>query len=194
MLQSVIGSDAMKTAWMNTLTWVAIVTLALVLAMIGPKESSVMGKLPQLIARASNTSQPEPMAPAFASDRTLALITFSKKNRPEAESWIKGLQLQNDASISWVRMPILKDPGDAAIRDAMEVRVRSHYLSEPGNGNLFPVFADRAAFIQSAGLNDTEHAYVVVLNRQGEVLARVAGHFDETKAQALRETLTMQGL
>ena len=184
----------MKTSWMNTLTWAAIVALALILAVIGPKESNVMGKLPQLVSRSTHVSQPESLSTPFAADRTLALITFSKKHRTEADSWIKGLQLQNDVSISWVRMPILKDPGDASIRDAMEVRVRSHYLPETGRGNLLPVFADQAAFIQSAGLNDTEHAYVVVLNRQGEVLARVAGQFDETKAQALRETLTMQGL
>ena len=91
-------------------------------------------------------------------------------------------------------MPVLKDPGDAAIRDAMEVRVRSHYPAGQGSGNLLPIFADRNVFVQSAGLNDTEHAYVLVLGRQGEVLARVAGQFDEAKAEALRETLTMQGL
>jgi len=33
-----------------------------------------------------------------------------------------------------------------------------------------------------------------VVNRNGEVLARVAGQFDETKAEALRETLQQQGL
>ncbi|MBK6387777.1 MAG: hypothetical protein IPF71_13860 [Rhodoferax sp.] len=184
----------MKTAWINTLTWVAIVLLALALAFIGPKESSVMGKLPQFMIHSTPDAHTGWMAPAFSADRTLALVTFSKKHRPEAESWIRGLQLQNDSSISWVRMPVLKDPGDAAIRDAMEVRVRSHYPAGQGSGNLLPIFADRNVFVQSAGLNDTEHAYVLVLGRQGEVLARVAGQFDEAKAEALRETLTIQGL
>ena len=180
----------MKTSWMNTLTWFAIVMLALMLAVIGPKESSVMGKLPRFGSNSAPSLEPEKMAPAFSADRTLALITFSTKHRPDAESWISGLQLQKDSSISWVRMPVLNDPGDASIRDAMEVRVRSHYAQEPGRGNLLPVFANRNAFVQSAGLNDTEHAYVLVLNRQGEVLARVAGRFDEAKAEALRETLS----
>jgi hypothetical protein len=31
--------------------------------------------------------------------------------------------------------------------------------------------------------------YAVVVNRQGDVLARVEGQFDPCKAQALRETL-----
>ncbi len=184
----------MKTSWMNTLTWAAIVLLALILAVIGPKESSVMGKLPRFGSNSTPPLEPEKMTPTFSADRTLALITFSKKHRPDAESWIRGLQLQKDSSISWVRMPVLNDPGDASIRDAMEVRVRSHYAQEPGRDNLLPVFANRNAFVQSAGLKDTEHAYVLVLNRQGEVLARVAGHFDEAKAEALRETLSMQGL
>ena len=33
-----------------------------------------------------------------------------------------------------------------------------------------------------------------MINRNGEVLARVAGGFDETKAQAVRETLLLRDL
>jgi hypothetical protein len=54
---------------------------------------------------------------------------------------------------------------------------------------MLPMFTDKAAFARATGLSSTEHAYAVVLNRQGDVLARAAGPFDATKAQALRETL-----
>ncbi|MEY4883484.1 MAG: hypothetical protein RIS34_1338 [Pseudomonadota bacterium] len=168
----------MKPAWISTLIWIAIALAAMVLAVVGPQESSVMGTVPSL---------------RLSAQRTLALITFNKNHRQDADSWIQGLQLQNDPSINWVRMPVLKDPGDASIRDAMETRVRSRYPTELEHGNLLPVFTDRAAFIQSAGLKDIDHAYVVVIGRNGDVLARVAGQFNEAKAQALRETLTMQG-
>jgi hypothetical protein len=55
------------------------------------------------------------------------------------------------------------------------------------------VFTDRDAFIRAAGLSGTEHAWVLVLNREGKVLARAEGLYDEAKANALRETLLAQG-
>lgn len=184
----------MKPAWMNTVTWIAIAVLALILAVMGPKESSVMGKLRLFHGNQQPDHTSDALPPGFGAERTLALISFSKDHRPVVEGWIKGLQLQNDPSIAWVRMPVLNDPGNAAGRGVIENRIRARYPTDQERANLLPVFTDRAAFVQSAGLSNTEHAYVLVINRQGEVLARVEGPFDEDKAQALRETLTMQGL
>ena len=69
-----------------------------------------------------------------------------------------------------------------------------HYASAQERSNLVPVFTDRAAFVQSAGLRDIEHAHVLVLNRNGEVLARVAGAYDADKARIVRDTLSMSEL
>ena len=57
-----------------------------------------------------------------------------------------------------------------------------------------PVFTDRADFVRAAGLVTTDQSYAVVLNRRGEVLARVEGQFDAEKARTLRETLHSHGL
>ena len=54
---------------------------------------------------------------------------------------------------------------------------------------LVPVFTDRDAFMRATGLPGNEHAWVLVLDREGKVLARAEGGFDQDKAQALRETL-----
>jgi hypothetical protein len=54
------------------------------------------------------------------------------------------------------------------------------------------VFANRSQFIRAAGLSGMEHASVLVLSRDGRVLARAEGPFDERRAQALRETLLAQ--
>ena len=59
---------------------------------------------------------------------------------------------------------------------------------------MAPVFADRDHFIRSAGLAGTEQVYAVMVNREGEVLARVGGAFDADKASKLRETLLLSGL
>jgi len=183
----------MKTTWTSSLAWVAIALVAVMLAMAAPHESSVMGRLPLLTGQRID-HQPVALPQGLPADRTLALVTFHRDHRKDAESWINGLKLRSNPSISWVRMPVLNDPGDAAARGAAENRLLMRYATAPDRLNLLPVFTDRAAFIQSAGLAGPDRAYALVVNRNGEVLARVAGQFDETKAEALRETLQQQGL
>jgi hypothetical protein len=43
-----------------------------------------------------------------------------------------------------------------------------------------------------AGQAGSEHAWVLVIGRDGQVLARVEGEFSAEKGQALRETLLAQ--
>ncbi len=178
----------MKNIWLNTFAWGMAVALALVLAFAAPSESTVMGKLPSLMAKRLD-QQPVPLPQGLPSDRTLALIAFSKHQNPDVESWIDGLQLRRDPAINWLRMPVLQDPGHAQGRSAIENRLLARYASQTDRERMVPVFTDRAAFIRAAGLNGPQSAYAVVLNRNGDVLARAEGLFSEEKASALRETL-----
>lgn len=178
----------MKSIWLNTLAWGLAVALALALAFAAPSESTVMGKLPSLMAKRLD-QQPLPLPQGLPSERTLALIAFSKHQQPEVESWINGLQLRHDPAINWVRMPVLQDPGHAQGRSAIENRLLARYASQGERERMVPVFTDRAAFIRAAGLGGPHNAYAVVLNRNGDVLARAEGLFNEGKASALRETL-----
>ena len=186
----------MKINLNNTPTYVAVwlvaVGLTLALAVATPSDSGVMGQMPAFIAQ-TLTHQPISLPADLPSDRTLALITFRKEQRAQADSWINGLDLKNDPSITWLRMPVLNDPGTVTGRNAIENRLLKHYPAETERANLVPVFTDRADFVRAAGLANTDHSYAVVLNRRGEVLARVEGQFDADKAQTLRETLRSQG-
>lgn len=172
--------------------WLVAAGLAFALAFATPSESSVMGQIPAFIAQ-TLTRQPISLPADLPSDRTLALITFRKEQRVQADSWINGLDLKNDPSITWLRMPVLNDPGTVTGRSAIESRLLKHYPAETERANLVPVFTDRADFVRAAGLSTTDQSYAVVLNRRGEVLARVEGQFDADKAQTLRETLHSHG-
>ena len=177
----------MKNVWTNTLAWVGAVVVAVVLAMAAPTESGVMGRMPAMQATLQDRHVRLPEG--LASDRTLALISFHRSHRADVESWISGLQLRQDPSIHWVRMPVLRDPGNTAGRSEIENRLRLSYGAGASSAALVPIFTDRDAFVRAAGLNGVGQAYAVVLNRQGDVLARVEGQFDPDKAASLRETL-----
>ena len=181
----------MKATSKGTLAWFGIAVAALLLAVAAPYEVNIMGRLPPLTGQPVDR-EPVEFPKGLPTDRTLALVTFHRDQRKDAESWIKGLQLDKDPSISWVRMPVINDPKDPAARGAMQVSLFSRYTTETERHNLLPVFTDRAAFIQSAGLGSADQAHVLVINRNGDVLARVSGQYDEAKAQALLKTLRMQ--
>lgn len=180
------------TIWTPTLAWLAAVTAALMLAIAAPNESSVMGRLPELTVK--RLDQQRIVLPrALTADRTLALVAYSKAQREEVQSWIVGLRLDKDSSIAWIKMPVLNDPGDENVRNAVERKLLAQHPAGSERSRIVPVFTDRQAFIRAAGLSGAEHASVLVLNREGKVLARAEGRFDENKAQALRETLLARG-
>ena len=168
--------------------WLAVAAIGVGFAMLHPTESRVMGQLPAQ-ATQSLTRTPVSLPEDLPSDRTLALVTFNRDQRSQADSWIEGLNLKNDSSISWVRIPVLNDPGTAEGRSDAEKRLLERYTAEAERTRMLPMFMDKAAFARSTGLTSIEQSYAVVLNRQGDVLARVEGPFDATKAQTLRETL-----
>ena len=172
----------------NICIWLTAAGLALSLAFVSPTDALVMGRLPAFMSHMlakRNVAVPDDL-PA---ERTLALITFKRTQKEHADSWVEGLNLKNDTSIKWIRMPVVNDPGTPEGRDEIKNRLLGRYAGDEERANLLPVFVDRENFVRSAGLSGVDQAVVVVLNRQGEVLARVEGAYDETKAQTLRETL-----
>lgn len=172
--------------------WLVAAGLAFALAFASPSDSSVMGSLPAFMAH-TLAKRPMTVPDDLPSDRTLALITFKRTQKEHADSWIAGLNLKNDPSIKWIRMPVVNDPGTPQGRDEIQSRLLGRYPAEDDRANLLPVFIDRNNFVRSAGLSGVDQAVVVVVNRQGEVLARVEGAFNEAKAQTLRETLQPKG-
>ena len=183
----------MKSPLTYVTAWLGATGLALGLAVASPSESSVMGRLPELMSHAL-AHKPVSLSTDLPSDRTLALITFERNQRATADGWIQGLNLNSDTSIAWMRMPVLTDPGTQGGRSAAESKLLQRYSSPGDRARLVPVFADRADFVRSAGLGGTHQFYAVVVNRDGDVLARVEGEFDASKAEILRETLKSQDL
>ncbi len=173
--------------------WTAAVSAAVGLAIATPTESSVMGEIPGFVAQ-TLTQKSVAIPGGLPQDRTLALIGFTKAHHAQLQGWIDGLDLNRDSSIAWMRMPVIDDPGTSEGRHAVENKLLRSFPQESERARLLPAFVDRARFVRAAGLRSTDQAYAVVLNRQGEVLARAEGNFDRDKGERLRETLQQGGL
>jgi len=172
--------------------WLAAVALAGVLAFASPNDVRVMGQIPSIVAQ-TLAQRPMNLPDDLPAERTLALITFKRTQKEHADRWIKGMNLKNDPSIPWIRMPVVNDPGTAEGREAVQRRLLGRYTDEDERAKLLPLFVDRNNFVRSAGLSGVDRVVAVVVNRRGEVLARVEGAFDEARAQNLRQALQAQG-
>lgn len=172
-----------NTPW----SWVGVVCAALVLAFASPRESGILGRLPGPVGSFLGQRSEPLVAPQ--EQRMLVLVSFHREHRRDIESWIDGLALYQDRGIDWVRMPVIHDPGDPAVRAAAETRLLARYVTPRERENLIPVFIDRGMFLRSTGLPDEQKPYALVIRRTGEVLARVPGAFDPDKGLHVREIL-----
>ena len=178
----------MKPIWIQLLAWLAAVTVALLLAFAAPNESTLMGRMPAMNAKRLN-QQAIALPEGLPAGRTLALVAFQRGHRGEIESWIKGMELREDGPIEWLKIPVLDDPGSESARSDIEQRIRARHSALVDQSRLVPVFTNREAFIRAAGLSSSDHAWVLVIGRDGQVLARVEGEYTQEKGQALRQTL-----
>ncbi len=176
------------------MTWLAVAGLAVALAVASPRESGILGKLPGQIGEFLGSKPAAAMAVAPADQRLLVLVSFHRDHRRDVESWIDGLSLYQDRSIDWIRMPVIQDAGDPNVRAAAESRLLARYVTPQERENLIPVFIDREMFLQSTGLPHEQSAYALVIKRNGDVLARIPGGFDASKAQTVRDALLDQDL
>ena len=163
--------------------WVGAAVAAVGLGLMAPNESGLMGQLPPLAAKALD-ERSLVLPQELPAERTLALLVFKREQKEEVRSWIDGLGLRKDPSIPWLKVRVLP-------AGAVTVEASAH---SAGQGMLRPdrfvsVSTDTSRLAQSMGLLDTEHAQVVVLGRDGQVLAKAQGPFDQDKANALMETL-----
>ncbi len=178
----------MKTIWLQLLAWLVAVMLALLLAFAAPNESAVMGRLPAVSAKRLN-QQPISLPQELPAVRTLALVAFDRAHRAEVESWIAGMQLRENNAITWFKMPVFDDPGSESARSGIESQMRARHSAEADRARLVPVFTNRDAFIRAAGMTGSDHAWALVLGRDGQVLARAEGLYSQEKGAALRQTL-----
>ena len=166
--------------------WLGAAAAAVGLGLVAPNERGLMGQLPPLAAKALD-QRSLVLPQELPAERTLALLVFKREQKEEVRSWIDGLGLRKDPSIPWLKVRVMP-------AGAVTVEASAH---SAGQGMLRPdrfvsVSTDTSRLAQSLGLPDTEHAQVVVLGRDGQVLAKAQGPFDEAKARALLETLRSQ--
>lgn len=169
--------------------WVGTASAAVAMGLVAPSESGLMGQLPPLAAKAHD-QRSLVLPQQLPAERTLALLVFKQDQKEEAHSWIEGMGLRKDPDIPWVKMRIVPaEAGPVALTMDSSAQAARPIPVGLRPAQLLSVSTDTGRLVQSMGLHNTEHAQVVVLGRDGQVLAKAQGAYDQDKARALMETL-----
>lgn len=118
-------------------------------------------------------------------EKTLAIIAFGKAQQTSVDTWVTGLNLKNSTE-PWVELPVI-NPGSAFGRVFIDGGMRMNVRDEVMRNRIITLYTDRIEFLKSMGLpQNTDRIYVVIVTRQGQVLARVEGDYTEQKAEMLK--------
>ena len=162
------------------LVWGLTVGACMLFALATPTGQAILGRVPQLIGMDLN-KKPISIPASLTAERTLVLVSFQRGHGKDIDTWISGMSLREGGAVQYVRMPILNDPGDLDGRSAIETRLQARVTNPQERAKVVAVFTDQQAFMKSVGLTSTQHISALVLNRSGEVLARVEGPFSAEK-------------
>jgi hypothetical protein len=175
------------TALGSAALWFGAASVAVGLVLVAPDERGLMGQLPTLAAKARD-QRSLVLPQELPAERTLALLVFKREQKDEVLSWIDGMGLRHDPTIPWLKMRVVPaEAGPVAV--TMDSSAHSAKTAGLRPDRLLSVATDTGRLVQAMGLSNIEHAQVVVLGRDGQVLAKAQGAFDQDKAKALLETL-----
>jgi len=129
-------------------------------------------------------------APAgFPGERTLVLIGFDEPHQVLIDSWIQGMKLDSSKSpIAWVEMPLIENPG-MFMRWFIDTGMRGGIRDKATRARVWTAYTDRKAFLESCGITTTETITVLVVQRDGTILAAKTGSFTEAGAKHLLQAL-----
>ena len=178
----------MEQKWKDSLMWVSVASAAFLFAFATPTGQAILGRVPALIGSDLNR-KPISIPAGLTAERTLVLVSFQRGQGRDVDTWIRGMSLREGGAVQWVRLPILNDPGDLSGRNEVESRFQARFTSPQERSKVVPVFTDQQAFLRSVGLTGTDQISALVLNRNGEVLARVEGVFSPDKKDLIEDAL-----
>jgi hypothetical protein len=117
-------------------------------------------------------------------EKTLVLMAFSQAQQKNVDTWIAGMNL-NNANFEWIETPII-DPLYSFFSSFIQNGMRSGIPDLKARARTVTIFTKRAAFLKAMGLPEsTDTIYAAVVDRGGNILARVEGDFTSLKAGVL---------
>ena len=127
-------------------------------------------------------------APAdFAADRTLVILGYEQEQQAAIDTWTAGMGLTKPGNtLPWIEMPVIDEPG-MVMRWVIDTGMRSGISGNEARSHVWTAYTDRKAFLKSCGIDSVNDIHVLVVARDGAILAMETGrHTDDAAARLLK--------
>jgi len=126
-------------------------------------------------------------APAgFPADRTLVIVGFEEEQQAAIDTWTAGMALsQPETKLPWIEMPVIDEPG-MVMRWIIDTGMQRGIPGKDARSHVWTAYTDRKAFLRSCGIDSVKDIQVLVVTRDGTILAMESGrHTDDAAARLL---------
>lgn len=144
------------------------------------------GVLPDLKAEDLN-EQAYTLPSDLPADKTLLLIAYKREQQQDLNTWIDDMGLKG-SNTPWLELPVLEDYG-SWFKWFVDNGMRRGIKSEFDRSKVVTVYTDKQAFNASMGIASEDTIYLVVVNRQGQVLALEQGLYNSDAAARLLDVI-----
>jgi hypothetical protein len=146
-----------------------------------------LGRMPTVEAE-SLSNIPMTVPTQLPAERTLVLIAFEREQQTVLNTWVAGLNL-NDNKLPWIETPVI-GKGYGLIRGFINGGMRRGIQDTALRERTITLYTDPVALRKDMGLTgDGKTVWVAVVDRAGLVLARAEGPYTADKAKPLLEAL-----
>jgi hypothetical protein len=152
-------------------------------------ESSAGEHFPSV--KASNLEKRDFNLPAdFEGERNLLLVAFEREQQKDVDTWLREMKRfeEIDPGFHYYELPTIQRP-NAFMRWFIDTGMRHGIPDRKARERTITLYLEKKPFLDSLLITDEKKVYAFLVDRQGKVLWRSEGVFDETKGASLRSAL-----
>jgi hypothetical protein len=154
-----------------------------------PPERSLVAHFPNV--KASNLAKRDLNLPAdFEGDRNLLLVAFEREQQKDVDTWLREMKRfeELDPGFHYYELPTIQRP-NALLRWFIDTGMRRGIPDRKARERTVTLYLEKKPFCDALLITDQKKIYAFLVDREGKVLWRSEGLFDETKGASLRSAL-----
>ena len=129
-------------------------------------------------------------APAdFPGERTLVILGYEQEQQASIDTWTAGMGLAKPGNeLPWVEMPVIDEPG-FVMRWVIDTGMQRGIPGTDARGHVWTAYTNRKTFLKSCGIDSVSDIHVLVVTRDGTILAMESGRYTEGAAARILNVL-----
>lgn len=145
------------------------------------------GKMPEI--KTETLAERELTLPQdLPGEKSLVLMAFEREQQKNVDTWINGMKLA-DSTIPWIETPVINGQ-NRFFRAFVNGGMRRGITDQKSRERTITLYTDRLVLLKAMGLPEvTTTIYAVVVDRSGNVLAKVEGDYSAEKAALMLAAL-----